>query len=416
MKLKSLLSWIILAGVAAAAVAVYSPETAERLAPGTGVKAKQLRAMIPESLRTQLGLVETEAPARAVEPAAKPARPAVPILVAQVKRGPMPVRIDAIGSVQPIATVALRSRVDAQIDKILVADGASVKAGDILIKLDSRQIEAQIKQAEAALAKDHAALEQAQRDVARYGDLVSKQAGTQLNLDNAKTAVMASKAAIMGDQAAIDNLLVQLTYYTISAPISGRVGTISLKAGNLIRGGDNGSTGTLATINQTTPIYVAFSVPQRLLADLRKSLQDGGAQTSAIPQGGDRGPSGKVAVLDNAIDASTGTVMVRAIFQNDDEFLWPGQLCDIRVTLRTDPDVISVARQAVQVGQDGNYVFIVQDRIAHVRKVTVDRTQDGADIISAGLSGDETVVTEGAMLLVEGSNTEIRNPSKKDAS
>ena len=416
MKLKNLLSWVIVAGAAAAAAAVYSPETAERLAPGTGVKAKQLRALIPESVRTELGLVDTDTTARTIEPAAKPARPPVPVLVAQVKRGPMPVRIDAIGSVQPIATVALRSRVDAQIDKILVADGASVKAGDVLIKLDSRQIEAQIKQAEAALAKDQAALEQAQRDVTRYSDLVSKQAGTQLNLDNAKTAVMSSKAAIMGDQAAIDNLMVQLTYYTISAPISGRVGTISLKAGNIIRGGDNSSTGTLATINQTTPIYVAFSVPQRLLADLRKSLQGGGAQTSAIPQGGDHGPSGKVAVLDNAIDASTGTVMVRAIFQNDDEFLWPGQLCDIRVTLRTDPDVVSVPRQAVQVGQDGNYVFIVQDQIAHVRKVTVDRTQDGADIISAGLTGDETVVTEGAMLLVEGSTTEIRNPSKKGAS
>jgi membrane fusion protein, multidrug efflux system len=416
MKLRNLLSVVIILGAAAAATAVYSPETAERWLPGSGITAKQLRAIIPESLRSQLGLVETETVARPAEPAGKPARPPVPILVAQVKRGPLPVRIDAIGSVQPIASVALRSRVDAQIDRILIADGASVKAGDILIKLDSRQIEAQIKQADAALAKDQSALEQAQRDVARYGDLVSKQAGTQLNLDNAKTAVMASKAAIMGDQAAIDNLRVQLTYYTISAPISGRVGTISLKAGNIIRGGDNGTTGILAVINQTTPIYVAFSVPQRLLADLRKSLQAGGAETTAVPQGGDHGPGGKVAVLDNSIDASTGTVMVRAIFQNDDEFLWPGQLCDIRVTLRTDPDVISVPRQAVQVGQDGNYVFIVQDQIAHVRKVTVERTQDGADIITSGLNGDETVVTEGAMLLVEGSSTETRNPSKKDAS
>jgi multidrug efflux system membrane fusion protein len=416
MKLRNLLSSLIVLGAAAVAAAIYSPETAERFVPGSGEKAKQWRVMLPEPVRAKLGLADANT-ARPVEtPAAKPAHPPAPIMVAQVKRGPMPVRIDAIGSVQPIASVALRSRVDAQIEKIMVADGASVKAGDVLIKLDSRQIEAQVKQADATLAKDQSALEQAQRDVGRYSDLVSKQAGTQLNLDNAKTAVASARAAIMGDQAAIDNLMVQLTYYTITAPISGRVGTITLKAGNIIRGGDNGATGTLATINQTTPIYVAFSVPQRLLLDLRKSLLGGGADTTAIPQGADHGPAGKVAVLDNAIDASTGTVMVRAIFENSDEYLWPGQLCDIRVTLRTDPDIVSVPRQAVQVGQDGNFVFIIQDGLARVRKVNVERTQDGADIISTGLNGDETVVTEGAMLLIEGSATEIRNPIKKDAS
>jgi len=320
----------------------------------------------------------------------------------------LPFRIEAIGTVQPVATVALRSRVDAQIDKIFVNDGAAVKAGDQLIKLDSRQVEAQIKQAQANLARDQSALEQAQRDVARYADLVSKQAGTQLNLDNAKTAVASARAAILGDEAAIENLMVQLTWYSITAPISGRVGTISLKTGNIIRGGDNTATGTLAVINQTTPIYVGFSLPQRLLSDLRTSVAAGGAETIAIPQGMDTGAKGKVAVLDNAIDASTGTIMVRAIFENKDELLWPGQLCNVRVTLRTDPDVITIPREAVQVGQEGDFVFIVKDGIAHVRKVTVGRTQDGRDVITAGLEGTETVVVDGAALLVEGAKVETR--------
>jgi RND family efflux transporter MFP subunit len=416
MKLRRGLSFLALIGVAACVGAVYNPDLAERLAPGAGLKVKQLRLLVPDTLLAKIGAEAPVGQPTANAVAAKPPHPPVTVLVAQTKRGPMPVRIDAIGTVQPISSVALRSRVDAQIDKILVADGSEVKAGEVLIKLDSRQVEAQIKQAEAALAKDQATLEQAQRDVLRDSALVSKQAGTQLTLDNAKTAVASAKAAIMGDQAAIDNLAVQLTWYTISAPVSGRVGTIALKAGNIARSGDNGATGILATINQIAPIYVAFSVPQRLLNDLRKSLGGGGAETIAIPQGATHGPAGRVSVVDNAIDATTGTVMVRAIFGNTDEFLWPGQLCDVRLTLRTDPNVVSVPRQAVQIGQDGNFVFTVEDGIAHVRKVVVARTQDGADIISTGLSGDETVVTEGALLLIEGAQTEIRNPDKKGAS
>jgi membrane fusion protein, multidrug efflux system len=410
---------LLLAVVAALAFVIYSPETAERVWPGLADRGRQVRAFIPDPIRKMIGLGDGSQNAKdaTANPAGRPPRPPTPVVVAAVRRGPLPFRIEAIGTVQPVATVALRSRVDAQIEKIFVADGAAVKAGDILIKLDSRQVEAQIKQAQANLARDQAALEQALRDVGRYTDLVSKQAGTQLSLDNAKTAVASTRAAILGDEAAIENLMVQLTWYTISAPISGRVGTIALKAGNIIRGGDNTSTGTLATINQTTPIYVNFSLPQRLLNDLRSSIATGGAETIAIPQGMDTGATGKVAVLDNAIDASTGTVMVRAIFENKDELLWPGQLCNVRVTLRTDPDVITVPREAIQVGQEGDFLFIVKDGIAHVRKVTVGRTQDGQDIIAVGLEGSETVVVDGAALLVEGAKVETRIvAAKKGAS
>lgn len=340
-------------------------------------------------------------------------RPPVNVRAASVERGPLPFMTEAVGTVQPIASVAIRSRIDAQIDNILVADGAAVKAGDVLVKLDSRQVEAQIKQAEAQLAKDQTALEQANRDVARYSELLSKMSGTQVNLDNARTAAAAARAAILGDQAQLENLNVQLSWYTIKAPISGRVSTFSLKAGNIVRSGDSTATGTLTTIVQTTPIYVSFSVPQRYLPDLREAISRKDAAVSVTPQGSTKSVTGRIAVLDNAIDPATGTITVRATFDNPDETLWAGQLCQVRVTLRVDPDVVSLPREAVQIGQNGNYVFVIEDGVARMRTVELGRSQEGREIVTAGLKGGETVVTDGALALTNGARVEIRNADAK---
>ena len=294
---------------AAAAGAVYAPGQAERLVPGAGERALQARAALPAAIVERLPPArpfETKAAssarsaesAKADAPKAQPVatappRPPANVVVGTAARKRMEVRLDAIGSVQPIASVALRTRIDAQIDRIFVADGAAVKAGDMLIKLDSRQIEAQIKQSEAALAKDRATLDQVNRDVGRYSQLVANQAGTQIALDNAKTAVLGAQAAVMGDSAALDNLKVQLGWYSIMAPISGRVGAFTLKAGNVVRSGDNGATGTLAVINQITPIYVAFSISQRYLADLRQAMLATGAVSGRDAAGADGGRVGQ---------------------------------------------------------------------------------------------------------------------------
>ena len=326
-------------------------------------------------------------------------RPAVNVRTAPVQRGPLPFITEAVGTVQPIAAVAIRSRIDAQIESVMVSDGAPVKAGDTLVKLDSRQVEAQIKQAE--------------RDVARYSELLSKQTGTQVNLDNARTSAAAARAAILGDQAQIENLNVQLSWYTIKAPISGRVSTFSQKAGNIVRSGDSTATGTLTTIVQTTPIYVSFSVPQRLLSDLREAMNRPDAEVTVTPQGGTRSVKGRIAVLDNTIDPATGTIMVRAVFDNADEALWSGQLCQIRITLRVDPDVVSLPREAVQTGQNGNYVYVVEDNVAKVRTVELGRTQEGRDIVMSGLKGGETVVTDGALALTNGARVETRSAEAK---
>lgn len=426
-------------GLCLVAAGVYSPETAERVYPSLGARAAQLRDLIPEDYRAKLPPTTIVAVAEDAKPAPKPAakpaekpaekskaaegsrsaapqRPPVTVLVGPVRKGPLPVRIDTIGTVQTVASVSLRTRVDAQIERVLVSDGASVKAGDVLVKLDSRQIEAQIRQAEATLAKDQAQLEQANRDVARFSDLLAHGTGIQLNFDNAKTTAATLRASIIGDEANISNLKVQLTWYTIAAPISGRVGTFSAKVGNIIRSGDNNSTGSLATINQTSPIYVAFSLPQAQLPDLRTAIAGEGAKATATPQGLKEGAEGKVAVIDNSIDATTGTITARALFENAGETLWPGQLCNVRVTLRTEPDVVTVPRVAVQNGQNGNFVFIVVDNVAKSRRVRVTRTQDDDAIIAEGLSGDETVVVDGANLLAENSRVDVRNnPAKKSA-
>jgi membrane fusion protein, multidrug efflux system len=294
---------------------------------------------------------------------------------------------------------------------VSVADGAEVKAGDVLFTLDDRQAQAQLAMAQAALAKDEAQLEQAQRDVTRYTELVARSATPILNLDNAKTASATSRAAIIGDAASIRNMQVALGWYTIAAPISGRVGVVSIKEGNIIKAGDNGSSGILATINQISPIYVALSVSQKLLPALRDAMASG-VKVVATPQGSTRQAEGKLALIDNTVDPLTGTIVIRAQFDNADELLWPGQLCNLTLTLRNEPNTVVVPREAIQISQSGNFVFTIKDDAAHVTPVTVGRTEGSETIVTQGLQGDETVVLDGALLLFEGAKVQIRDPAK----
>ena len=238
MKVGRLIGWTALVATAGVVAAMAWPDSVDRLAPGLGARAVALRAALPDSLAARLG----HAPKPAADQASGkdgdkgggPQRPPVSVVLAPVEAKAMPVRLDAIGSVQPAATVVVRSRVDSQIDQILVADGAAVKEGDVIAKLDSRAIEAQIRQAEATLAKDRATREQAERDAARLADLLARGSGTQIAADNAKTAVQSARAVASADQAALDNLRVQFGFYTVKAPISGRIGRSTVTAGALV--------------------------------------------------------------------------------------------------------------------------------------------------------------------------------------
>ena len=211
--------------------------------------------------------------------AAAAANRTVPVALGKAVRQPMPVRFDTIGTVQPVASVVLRSRVESQVLSVNFEDGATVKQGDILYQLDSRGIEAQIKQAEANLGRSKAQLEQAQRDVKRGEQLIASDVGSKVTVDNARTAVQTTSAQIRADEAVLENLNVQLSYYTIRAPITGKIGVAGIKPGNIAKTGDNSV--ALATINQINPIYVSFNVPQRLLPELREALAKGTAKVQA---------------------------------------------------------------------------------------------------------------------------------------
>lgn len=404
------------------------PGLVDRLLPGSGAGFASMRstlglnALLPDYNSTPAvgptSVAQAPAPqgqrgGGAGRGGAGAGRPPAPVVLDAATKGPVSVVVEAVGAVQPIATVALKSRVDAQVQEIRVADGAVVEAGDVIAILDSRQIQAQIKQAEASLARNMTTLEQARRDVGRFEELVERASGTRLNLDNARTQVAATQALVMGDQAQIENLKVQLSYYTIRAPINGRIGSVGVKAGNIIRAGDNNPTGTLGTIIQIKPIYVAFSIPQRLLPDLQDSVKADASVVEATPQGARTSAKGKIAFVDNTIDITTGTVIVRARFDNADEFLWPGQLCNLRITLRTEDNVVTIPRNATQAGQVGSFVYVIENGVARVQPVIVGRTQDGRDIVTEGLKGGESIVVEGALGLVNGARVEPRPAAVK---
>lgn len=334
-----------------------------------------------------------------------PQRPRmVSVELAKAERRAVPVDVDAIGMVTPISSVALKSRVETTIVSVHFEDGAKVAEGDLLFTLDARQIDAQIEQAEGVLAKDQAQLEGAQRDFRRYGELIGKGATTQVNLDNAKTAADILIGTIKADQSALDNLKVQKSYTLIRAPFAGRISAANVKVGNFVRPAD---LAPLAVINQMAPVYVAFAIPQRVLVDLREAMAKGESGVTATIPGHQRSENGKVAMVDNTVDSTTGMVTVRGMMNNENESLWPGTLVATKLTIRSENTVV-VPTVAVQRSQNGNYVFLVKDGVAKVQPVKVDRTFQGISVISEGLSGDESVVVDGQLLLSDGSRVEPR--------
>ena len=316
----------------------------------------------------------------------------------------MPVDVDAIGMVTPISSVALKSRLETTIVAVHFEDGAKVSEGDLLFTLDSRQIDAQIEQAEGVLVKDQAQLEGAQRDLRRYNDLVGKGATTQVNVDNARTQSDILTGTIKADQAALDNLKVQKSYTMIRAPFSGRISAANVKVGNFVRPAD---TAPLAVINQMAPVYVSFAVPQRVLVDLREAMGKGVSGVTATIPGHQRSETGKVAMVENTVDQTTGMVTVRGIMNNENETLWPGTLVATKLVIRSEDSVV-VPTVAVQRSQEGNFVFLVTDGVAKKQAVKVDRTAQGMSVISEGLAGGESVVTDGQLLLSDGSRVEAR--------
>jgi RND family efflux transporter MFP subunit len=339
--------------------------------------------------------------------AAQARRPdrAVAVVTAVAEKKNVPVRVEALGNVTTIASVAIKPRVDSVITSVNVSDGARVKEGDLLFTLDGRQTEAEIKRVQAVIDGAQAQLEQAERDVVRYTDLVAKNATTLVTLNNAQTAVNMARATAESGRAQLENLKVQLDFTKIRAPISGRMSQANVKVGNFVRQAD---VIALATINQMSPVYVSFTVPQKVLPDVRQALGAETATIEAIVPGEKRRASGAVSMVENTVDPSTGMVTIRATMPNTDEILWPGTLVNVELTLRNENTVV-VPSTAVQVSQTGNFVFVVKDGAAAVQPVTVERTVANQSVISSGLQGGETVVTDGQLLLSNGTKVSPRN-------
>src|ERR1700722_17876845 len=322
----------------------------------------------------------------------------VSVEVATAVKKDVPVLLEGIGNVTTMASVAVRSRLDNEIVEVHFADGAKVEKGDLLLTLDQRALAAQIRQAEGNIERDQAQLDGASRDVRRYTDLVAKAATPVLNLENAQTQVATFTGALKADQAALDNLKVQLSYCVIRAPISGRISQAAVKVGNFVRSAD---LIPIAVINQMAPVYVTFAIPQKNLPDIRRALASEAANIEVIIPGETERAGGAVTMVENAVDITTGMATVRATMPNEKELLWPGTLVTAQMTLRVE-SVVAVPSVAVQVSQTGPFVYVVKDRKAVVQPVKVARTAGTETVISEGLQGGETVVTDGHLLLTNG--------------
>lgn len=332
---------------------------------------------------------------------------AVPVVVSKVASKPMPVVFEAVGTVQAIASIQIKSRLDSQIMKVAVQEGALVKEGDLLFELDSRTLRAQLGQIEAQIRKDQAQVAQARRDVSRFEELLSKNAGTVVSRDAAQTALKAAEAQLEADEANKAAIQTQLTYTEIRAPVSGRIGSIGSKAGTVVRVGDNTATSALATINQVDPIYVSFAVPQVFLPDLRAAMAKGPVKVNALIDD-KRRQSGEVAFIENTVDPLSGTVTAKARIDNASEGLWPGQFVKVEAILGEEPAALSVPAPAIQLGPQGPYLFVIKDGVAELRNVVVKRTQNGESVIGKGIEPGEQVVVDGQLRLVNGASVTIR--------
>jgi multidrug efflux system membrane fusion protein len=342
--------------------------------------------------------------------AARPA--AAQLVVADVAaQSPTPILVTAIGTVQSIATVMIKSRVDGEIAKVHFEEGQEVKEGDILFTLDDRGVRAQLQQAEANLERDRAQLERFRLEVSRQTELARRGVASAQKLEDVTTSVAVAEATVRASEATVENARVNLNYTTIRAPISGRTGSIALKRGNVIKAVDTAPTVVpLVTITQLRPIYVALTVPERYLADLRTAMAAGPVPVVVTVPSQPHAPiSGTLTFIDNQVDVATGTISLRAKFANVDDRLWPGQFVNVTVTLGVQADAIVVPNAAIQAGPKGPYVFLIRpDSTAELRLVQINRTLNDRTVIADGLVAGDRVVVDGQMRLGNGTRVTVQ--------
>ncbi|MGZ4809767.1 MAG: efflux RND transporter periplasmic adaptor subunit, partial [Thermoanaerobaculia bacterium] len=332
----------------------------------------------------------------------------VPVTVAKAEHKDVPTQLQAIGTVQPLSTVAVKALVDGQLQRVWFREGDDVRRGQVLFTIDQRPYQASLMQAQANLARDQAQLRNSEAQAARYADLVKKDYVTKEEYDRITSGAEAAKAVVAADRANVQTAQLQLAYCEIRSPIDGRTGGLQVHAGNIVHTTD---TTPLVVINQVSPISVQFAMPERDLQTLRTRAGTQSIPVQAVQTNGSGAVAqGKLSFLDNAVNAQTGTITLKAAFPNNDRALWPGQYVNIVATLATQANAVVIPSQAVQIGQQGQYVYVVKaDDGVEMRPVTVSRSVGQQAIIGTGVSAGETVVTDGQVRLTPKSKVDVKN-------
>jgi multidrug efflux system membrane fusion protein len=340
--------------------------------------------------------------------AAKPTA-AAPVRIATVASRTMPVELQAIGNVEAISTVSIKAQISGQLMRVHFKEGDFVKKGQLLFTIDRAPFEAALRQAEGTLAKDEAQSLNSRLDAERYQGLGKQGVVSRQQVDAAGAAANAMAATVAADKAAVETAKINLEYTSIYSPINGRTGSVGVKEGNLVKAND---VPILVTINQIEPIYVSFSIPEQQLAELKQYSNAKSLKVDAAPQGSTQHFQGKLTFIDNSVDLTTGTIKLKATFNNAAHALWPGQFADVNLMLKSQPNAIVVPTAALQTSQNGTFVYVInQDLTAQPQPVKVGWNVGEETVIASGLQPGQRVVTDGQLRLTPGAKVEIKSGS-----
>lgn len=366
-------------------------------------------ALIAGVMAAGYAVYSNRTPATGAEKAVTPAAVAAPVTVASVISAPFEIRAHTIGTVSIDATVQVKSQVDGRVLEATFSEGQMVHKGDLLFRLDPALFEAQVKQAEAALVKDEANLANAQADSQRFTDLAKKGFATAQQQETATAQTKVLSAAIVADHAAIDIARLQLSYANISSPMDGKTGKILVQAGNLVKAND---TGAMVVINQLQPIAVDFSLPQQDLPSLQKRMAKHKLSVAiTIPGDTSQQPMvGNVDFINNAVDTTTGTITLKAEFDNAELKLVPGQLVNVSILLQTIDEALQMPKEAVNQGQDGQYVYLLMpDGTVSAAPIKVAYEDGGRVVVSDGVKAGDKVITDGQLRLAPGVRVDVKS-------
>jgi membrane fusion protein, multidrug efflux system len=335
-------------------------------------------------------------------------RPPSPVLIAKAVARTIPNQLHEIGNVEAFATVNIKSRVEGELVALHFHEGDFVEKGQLLFRLDSRPFAAALKLAQADLAKDQAQLVKADTDDQRYSFLLKESVGSREQYDQAHATAAALRATVLADQAAVDTASLNLEYSQIRSPLDGRTGNLQSHVGDMIKADADTP---MVTITQVQPIYVTFSVPEGELPAVRMNLETHRLEVdAAIPNSPENPEHGVLAFIDNTVDKTTGTILLKGLFQNENRRLWPGAFVNTTLTLNQIRNAVLIPSQAVQSGQNGSFVFVVDNRMqAHLRPIVAGAQVGGDTLIERGVEPGETVVTDGQMMLAPGARVKIRS-------